>query len=223
MGESEEKKKKNDYIKDKDIPDPQPVQQESTPHDSSTPHYSTYYLDLIHTDNKPRGTTDYNPSGSSYPWTDITKKEEWKFKDYYDFLKDKKTKKETKLNIEKTELDKINKLKTKVECHRYRLTKFRMLAKYDTYLLLLDNILKVIPVVLLSSLPLLLLRGIPEIKISNEIIIGIYISMIVAVIISSLLRWRFKNNWMTTDQYIIAVNKKEEEIVEQNTKNAGAY
>ncbi len=43
--------------------------------------------------------------------------------------------------------------------------------------------------------------------------------MFCAVIIALILRWIFKNEWMIREQYIIAVNKKEEEIVMGNKNN----
>jgi len=217
MGESEEKKKKSGDIKDKGIPEPEPTQHESTPHDS------TYRFDLLHSNYNQRGGTrvDYFPSGSSYPWTDLTTDDKWPSSDYIKFLKDPKTKDESSLKFNYKELEKIEAFTKKEQCHSYRLGKNKSLAFYDSLLILFDSILKILPVVMLSSLPLLLLNNIasPTSNLDMNLLLWIYGIMISAVIVSLGLRWIFKNEFMIREQYIISVNKKEEEIVELERNN----
>jgi hypothetical protein len=199
--------------------------QQSTPHDTTagipaevpeTPERNQWnYWSSPSSATSASSASDYFPSGSSYPWSDLTMDEKWPSSDYISFLKNSETKEESKLKFDDKELEKIESFTTKEECHRYRLGKNKSLALYDSLLILFDNILKILHVVMLSSLPLLLLNNIasPTNNFDIYLIILIYSIMISAVIVSLVLRWIFKNEWMIREQYIIAVNKKEEEIV----------
>ncbi len=181
-------------------------------------------------------TSDYFPSGSAWPWTDL-KEKNWSSEEYISFLKDAKTNQEV-LKFKTTELDAIEAFKTKQECHRYRLKRNQKLAFYDSILIIFDNILKILPVVIFSSLPLLLLGNVLPLKLVNatqynnstnasandilsqntDLIYWVYGIMVSAIIIALVLRYIFKNEFMINEQYVIAVNKKEEEIVEKNKK-----
>jgi ABC-type sugar transport system permease subunit len=156
------------------------------------------------------GVSNYIPSGSARPWTD----KKWDSKDYISFLKKDDTKTRTKLKFRDKELNKIDGFTTKEGCHGYRLGKNKSFAFFESLLIIFDNILKILPLVMFSSLPLLILRNSSSENFDDNFVILIYGVMICAIIISFVLRWIFKNEWMIIEQYIIAVNKKEEEIVE---------
>ena len=67
---------------------------------------------------------------------------------------------------------------------------------------------------------LLFLKNINSKNFDDYLIYIVYDVMISTIIISFVLRWIFKNEWMIIEQYIIAVNKKEEEIVEEADENS---
>ena len=84
-------------------------------------------------------SSDYFPSGSSYPWTDLTTEQKWPSSDYISFLKNSSTKEETKLKFDDEELNKIEKFTTKEQCHQYRLRKNKSLAFFDSILIWRKN------------------------------------------------------------------------------------
>ena len=153
--------------------------------------------------------SEFHPSSSALPHTD----EKWDSKTYIEFLKDEKTKEETKLSIKYTEIDKIDKFTTKEDCHRYRLKLNKPISWLDTFLVLFDNILKILPVVMLSSLPILFLKNINSQDFDINLLYEIYGIMLIFLIISVICRSLIKNKSMTLDQYLVAVNKKEEYLV----------
>lgn len=67
---------------------------------------------------------------------------------------------------------------------------------------------------------LLFLKNINSENFDDYLIYIVYDVMISTIIISFVLRWIFKNEWMIIEQYIIAVNKKEEGIVEEADENS---
>ena len=77
------------------------------------------------------------------------------FEEYLSFLTSKKTEDELKIIPDTDELRKITDLKTKQDLHRYILRNNKELSIYDSYIMITENILKVLPVVVFSSLPLL--------------------------------------------------------------------
>lgn len=199
--------------------------------------FTSHYVPYSSTPTSGMSTSsDYFPGGSAWPWTDL-KDKNWSSDEYISFLKDAQTK-EGVLKFKATELDKIEAFETKQECHRYRLKRYQKLAFFDSILIIFDNILKILPVVIFSSLPLLILGNVIPFKLVNatqynnstnastnsvlsqstNLILWVYGIMVSAIIVALVLRYIFKNEFMINEQYIIAVNKKEEEIVEASKK-----
>lgn len=136
-------------------------------------------------------------------------------------MKEEKTKKETKLSIKKDEIEKIDGFTTKEDCHRYRLGLNKPISWRDTFLVLFDNILKILPVLMLSSLPILFLTNINSQDFDINLLWIVYGLMFIFLIISIICRSIIKNKLMTFDQYLIAVNKKEESLVKiQSEENS---
>lgn len=160
--------------------------------------------------NRMSTTSDYFPSGSAWPWTD----EKWNSNDLINFFKDEHYREETKIQLDDKELETIRNFTHKEQCHSYRLSKNGILAMYDTLLVVFDNILKIVPTVLLSSLPLLILKNTISgtTGFDNNLIVTIYGIILIAILLSSIPRWFFKKRLMTIEQYVIIAIKKEEEL-----------
>ena len=138
---------------------------------------------------------DYYPSGSRVP-DDY----DLKYDEYIKLLTDKKTKKETKIPIDKDEIDKIAKLETQLDCIRYILGSKYLYSKYETIVVICDSILKVLPTVIFASLPLLLLKDVTG-EISDCLVVTIYLIMGIVAIISGITRIYARGKLFALEEY----------------------
>ena len=147
---------------------------------------------------------DYYPSGSRIP-----KGYGLKITDYKALLADEKTKKETKIPFDKDEIEKISKLNTRKDCVKYILGNKNSFARYETYIIICDSILKVLPTVIFASLPLLLLRDITG-EINNFLIIFIYLIMFMTAIICGYSRFYARGKLFALEEYHNFANEMRE-------------
>jgi len=168
--------------------------------------------------NESKATDSFYPSSQAWPWTDLTEKK-WEVNDYVSLWKDKEIKKETKLKIDDEEIKKISEFNNKYQCHSYRLSKINILSLMDTFLVLFDNILKILPVVILSSLPLFILANSNSVNYDRDLVILIYALLVLSLLISLICRWLIKKHTMAIEQYLVIAIKKEEELVNQQTSS----
>lgn len=148
---------------------------------------------------------DYYPSGSAIP-----RDYDFGFGEYKTFLLDEKTREESKIPIKKDEVEKIAKIKTKTECVRYILKNKTLYSKWETILVVCDNILKVLPTVIFSSLPILIFTSIKEI--SYTTIFCIYLTMGLIAIICGIVRIQSRKILFALTEYHNFANKRREEL-----------
>ena len=149
------------------------------------------------------GTTVFYPAGSAY-WGELHEKEE--AKKYYEFLSDDDVTQKTRIPYKKfdpkTRSEQgFDSKQAEIKVREYNSKK----AKWETILTVANNVLRVMPTILIVALPMFILKEIANIEYS--IILTVYILMIFAFIITGISHFFATKNLYAINDWINQLTK----------------